>query len=145
MNAQKIIKISSKIFIGFSILSLMYVSLLSIYSPQATMDLVSTALPNTDAISSIRGIYGGAGLVITVTLIYLLLKDVRKGLIFLSLFWAAYAISRIITILVDGPLGDFGSQWLKIESTLSMLALVLLILYNKTNGYVKTNIPIHNL
>lgn len=131
MNAQKVIKISSQIYIGFSILSLAYVSLLSLYSPQATMDLVSTPLPNTDAISSIRGIYGGVGIVITVSLIYLLLKDIRKALLFLLLFWFAYAISRLITIKVDGALGDFGTQWLIIESFLGSIALILLLVSKK--------------
>lgn len=140
MNAQKIIKISSRIYIGFSILSLMYVSLLSMYSPQATMDLVSTQLTNSDAISSIRGIYGGVGLVITITLIYLLLTDLTKGLVFLSLFWGSYAVSRIITICVNGPLGSFGSQWLKIEMVLCILALVLLLFYKKTNGQLKSTV-----
>jgi len=129
---KKVIKISSQVYIGFSIFSLGYVSLLSMYSPQATMDLVATPLPNTDAISSIRGIYGGVGLVITLCLIYLLLNDIKKGLIFLSLFWGAYAVSRLITMGVDGPLGSFGSQWLVIESVFCILAFVLLLFYNKT-------------
>jgi hypothetical protein len=132
MNAPKIIKIMSKLYIGFSILSLAYVSLLSIYSPQATMNLVGTPLPNTDAISSIRGIYGGVGLVITFTLIYFLLNDIKKGLIFLMCFWSAYAFSRLITIWVDGPLGDFGSQWLVIESSFGILAMVLLLLLQRS-------------
>jgi len=129
MNAQKIIKTSSQVYIGFSILSLAYVSISSIWNPQATMDLVSTQLPNTDAISSIRGIYGGVGLLITFLLIYLLLNDIGKALFFLLLFWAAYSISRLITIWVDGPLGSFGFQWLIIESTFSILGFVLLLLY----------------
>jgi len=95
------------------------------------MDLVATQLSNTDAISSIRGIYGGVGLVICLSLVHLLLKDEKKALIFLSLFWLAYSISRLITILVDGPLGEFGSQWLVIESTLGILALVLLLFYRR--------------
>lgn len=86
MNAQKIIKISSRVYIGFSILSLAYVSISSIWNPQATMDLVSTQLPNTDAISSIRGIYGGVGLLITFLLIYLLLTDIGKALFFFCSF-----------------------------------------------------------
>ncbi|MBB6238984.1 putative membrane protein [Pedobacter sp. AK013] len=131
MNTQKIIKIGSQIYIGLSIFSIAYVSVLSVYSPQATMDLVATRLSNTDAISSIRGIYGGVGLVICFSLVYLLLNDVKKALIFLSLFWLAYSISRLITILVDGPLGEFGLQWLVIESTLGILALVLLLLYRR--------------
>ncbi|MGB0403952.1 MAG: DUF4345 domain-containing protein [Salibacteraceae bacterium] len=128
MNAKKTIQISSNLFIGFSILSLSYVSVLSIYNPQATMDLVSTTLANNDAISSIRGIYGGVGLVIITTLVYLLIADTKKGLLFLALFWGSYAASRIITIVADGPLGEFGSNWLIIESTFSILAFGLFFL-----------------
>lgn len=83
MKTTKIVTVCSRVYIGFSILSLGYVALLSLFSPQATMNLVATPLPNTDAISSIRGIYGGVGLVITVQLIYLLIKDMRKALVFL--------------------------------------------------------------
>ena len=132
MNAQKNVKISSQIYIGFSALSLGYVALLSLVSPQATMDLVATPLPNTDAMSSIRGIYGGVGFVITVQLIYLLIKNYYKGLLFLSLFWGAYAISRLITIFADGALGDFGTQWITIESTFCAIALVLLLIARKS-------------
>ena len=131
MNAQKTVKWSSRIFIGFSAFSLGYVALLSLFSPQSTMDLVETTLPNTDAMSSIRGIYGGVGLVITIQLIYLLIKDYYKGLLFLSLFWGAYAVSRLITIFVDGSLGDFGNQWIRIESTFSVIALILLAVSKK--------------
>jgi hypothetical protein len=42
---------------------------------------------------------------------------------FIALFWCMYALSRLMTISVEGPLGDFGSQWLVIESTLSLLSL----------------------
>ncbi len=131
MNAQKIVKISSKIFIGLSAFSVGYVAILSFYSPQATMDMVGTTLPNTDAISSVRGIYGGVGLVITVQLIYLLIKDYNKGLLFLSLFWGAYAIARLTTSLVDGPLGDFSKQWIVIETTFCIIATSLYLLDRK--------------
>lgn len=131
MHIQKTITVSSTIFIGLSIISIGYVSVLSLLNPQATMAMVNTSLNNTDAISSIRGIYGGVGMVITSCLIYLLLKDIKKGLTFLCLFWSAYAFSRIITLLIDGPLGDFGTQWLIIESAQGMLALTLLLLHKK--------------
>ena len=131
MNTQKTILISAKIFVGFSIFSVGYVSVLSLIDPQATMDLVNTQLNNTDAISSIRGIYGGVGMTITTFLIYLLFADLRKGLFFLSMFWGAYAISRMITIMTDGPLGDFGKQWLIIESTLFIIAVAILFLHKK--------------
>lgn len=133
MDAQKNIKISSKIYIGFSAFSLGYVAILSLISPQSTMKLVATTLPNTDAISSIRGIYGGVGLIITIQLIYLLIKDYKKGLLFLILFWGAYAISRLITMFVNGPLGTFGNQWMVIEFTFCILGVVLLFLNKKYN------------
>lgn len=131
MKTQNLVKVSGRAYTLISILSLAYVSFLSLYSPQATMDLVSTALPNTDALSSIRGIYGGVGLVICLSLVYLLITDLQKSLLFLAAFWFAYAISRLITIWVDGPLGDFGSQWLVIESIFCVLAAGLFILLKK--------------
>lgn len=131
MNAQKIAKISSQIFIGLSILSVGYVALLSLIHPRATMELVGVSLPNNDAISSIRGIYGGGGVVIVVTLLYLLLRDLQKGLIYLSMFWGAYALSRLITILVDEPLESFGSQWIVIETLFCLLGLALALLFRR--------------
>jgi len=131
MKQQKTTILLSKIYIIFSILSLAYVSLMSLINPQATMDLISTSLDNTDAISSIRGIYGGVGLVITVSLIYLLTTDPFKALIFLACFWYAYAMFRLITIWVDGPLGDFGSQWLVIESSMSLIAVAFIFYLRK--------------
>lgn len=52
--------------------------------------------------------------------------DRKAALGFIALFWGMYAISRIMTISMEGPLGAFGSQWLVIESTLSLAALGLL-------------------
>lgn len=95
------------------------------------MSMVGTNLPNTDAISSIRGIYGGVGLVISIQLIYLLFKNVSKGLLFLILFWGAYAISRLIIMIVDGPLGDFGTNWIVIESVFCLIAILLYYLGRK--------------
>ena len=94
--------------------------------PQAVMDLVNVKLTNNDAFSSIRGVYGGVGLTIFITFVYLGFRDQTKGLIFAAELWGLYAVSRIITIFSEGPLGDFGNQWLTIESILCVLALVLL-------------------
>tara|TARA_B100000780_G_C21105995_1_gene446614 strand:- start:502 stop:903 length:402 start_codon:yes stop_codon:yes gene_type:complete len=132
MEAQKKGQVISRIYIGFSILSLAYVSLLSLYSPQMTMDLVQTTLPNTDAMSSIRGIYGGVGMVIVATLVYLFMKDVRKGVQFLAVFWFAYLFSRLLTMWIDGPLGDFGKQWLVIESVMCLIAVTITYSLPKT-------------
>lgn len=131
MNKNKIINIVSAVFIIFSAFSLLMVSLMAMANPQSVMDLVQVQLPNTDAYSSIRGIYGGVGLVIITQLIYLLIKDRKKALAFLSLFWGAYAVSRLITIAAEGSLGAFGSQWLMIESVFCVLSVVLYTLYRK--------------
>lgn len=131
MNKTKIINIVSAVFILFSAFSLLMVSLMAMANPQSVMDLVQVQLPNTDAYSSIRGIYGGVGLVIITQLIYLLIKDRKKALAFLALFWGAYAVSRLITIAAEGSLGAFGSQWLMIESVFCVLSVVLYTLYRK--------------
>jgi hypothetical protein len=63
-----------------------------------------------------------------------LIKDYDGGLLFLSLFWGAYAISRLITIFVDGSLGTFGNQWIITETTFCVIAIGLLLAsknYNK--------------
>jgi hypothetical protein len=131
MQTSKVVKISSQIYIGFCVLSLLYVSLLSLYSPQATMNLVSTPLPNTDALSSIRGVYGEVGMVICMTLVFLIFSNVAQALGFLSAFWLFYAFSRLLTIWLDGPLGQFGSNWLMMESVLGLMALLLSVLMSK--------------
>lgn len=113
--------------------SLGYVSILSLISPQATMDLIGTPLPNNDALSSIRGVYG-VGVSIVLLLGYLFKNNVSKGLQFLGIFWALYAVSRIITILVDGPLGGFGNQWLTIEIVFSIISFVMFYFTSKTTS-----------
>lgn len=123
---MKTLKIVSRAFIVLSCLSLMYVSVLAFFSPQAVMALVNVTLPNNDAISSIRGIYGGVGMTIIIMLCYLAIADVKKGLIVLSMFWGFYAFSRVITIAAEGKLGAFGTQWLMIESLFCVIALTLL-------------------
>jgi uncharacterized membrane protein len=95
------------------------------------MDLVKVQLNNTDALSSIRGVYGGVGLTLVISLIYLMLKDVQKGLAFLCLLWGLYAVCRIITAFADGALGAFGSQWLVIESSFFCVAAILFMLRKK--------------
>lgn len=128
MKSNRIINVSSVVLILFSALSLLYVSVLAIMNPQAVMDLVQVTLPNNDAYSSIRGVYGGVGLTIVISLIYLAFKDAEKGLVFLVMLWGFYALSRLLTMVAEGALGSFGKQWLTIESVLCLLALVLLTL-----------------
>ena len=124
--------LAAKGFILLSALSLLSVSLMAFASPQAVMDLVQVKLGNTDAYSSIRGVYGGVGMTLVISLIYLMLKDVRKGLAFLMLLWGFYALSRILTIFTEGSLGAFGTQWLVIESVFFLIAATLFMATWKT-------------
>ena len=130
MKTQKTLRLASYGFILLLALSLLSVSLMAFFNPQDVMDLVAVQLNNTDAFSSIRGVYGGVGLTLFISLIYLLRQDFQKGLAFLSLLWGFYALSRIITIFTEGALGAFGTQWLLIEAVFFSIAL-LLYLMNK--------------
>ncbi|WP_162054644.1 DUF4345 domain-containing protein [Pontibacter pamirensis] len=132
MKVQQIIPIASKGFILLSALSLLSVSVMAFADPQSVMDLVNVQLGNNDAVSSIRGVYGGVGFTLFISLIYLMLRDTRKGLAFLCLLWGFYALSRTITIFSEGALGDFGNQWLITESALFVVAVVLVVASKKT-------------
>lgn len=121
----KAILFTSRGFIIFSALSVLSVSLIAFHDPQAVMNLVQVKLTNTDAYSSIRGIYGGAGLTIGISMLYLIKKNMSLALLFLSMLWGFYALSRIITIFTEGRLGTFGTQWLLIESILFIIGCLL--------------------
>lgn len=132
MKKASLITILSKGFILLSACSLLSVSIMAFTSPQAVMDLVGVSLPNNDAASSIRGVYGGVGLTLVLTLLYTFRKNVQEGLALLSLLWGLYALSRIITIFNEGTLGDFGTRWLTIESIFFVIALTLFLLGKRT-------------
>lgn len=131
MKTLQLYSIIARGFIFISVLSLAYVALLALINPQSVMDLVGVTLPNNDAISSIRGIYGGVGISICIALVYVGIYHVREGLAFLSIFWGSYTVSRLITSFVDGALGEFGSTWVVIEGFFCLLGIVLLVLNRK--------------
>lgn len=120
----------TRVYLCFSMVSLLSVSIMALFDPQSVMDLVGINLNNNDAISSIRGIYGGVGITICLTIFYLLIRHPEKGAGFLSVFWGAYAFSRLITLISDGPLGDFGNKWLVIETVMALVGLGLWLALN---------------
>ncbi|MEB2787344.1 DUF4345 domain-containing protein [Algoriphagus persicinus] len=122
----------TRIYLSFSMLSLLSVSIMALFDPQSVMDLVGINLNNNDAISSIRGVYGGVGITICLSIFYLLIRHPEKGAGFLSIFWGAYAFSRLITLVSDGPLGDFGNQWLLIETFMALVGLGLWLALSST-------------
>lgn len=134
MQTQTIFKRIAQGFILISALALLSVSLMAFSNPQSVMGLVQVKLTNTDAFSSIRGVYGGVGFTLFISLLYLMVQDVKKGLLFLSLLWGFYALSRIITFFVEGPPGAFGRQWLIIETLFFIIALALLWITRKATA-----------
>ena len=125
MKKQKTILVLARIFMGLSALSMLSVSMMAFGNPQKVMDLVRVELNNTDAFSSIRGVYGGVGLTLFIAIVYMAVKDVKRGLQFLSMLWGFYALSRVLTILIEGSLGAFGTQWLMTESVFFVIAMSL--------------------
>jgi hypothetical protein len=125
MAAKKILNVLSVCLIGLCASGILMVSIMAFINPQSVMNLVGVTLPNTDAYSSIRGVYGGAGLTICIILFYLAVKNSRQGLLCMALLCSLYALSRLITIFAEGNLGEFGQQWLIIESVMAMLALLV--------------------
>ena len=136
MKSQKIISLLSKGFVLLSAFSVLSVSIMAFQNPQAVMDLVSVKLNNTDAYSSIRGVYGGVGVTIFIALLYTMRKNIVESLGLLVVLWGLYAISRIMTIFTEGRLGEFGNQWLMIEILFCSIA-VLLLLINKKEAKIK--------
>jgi len=126
MKKQSMVRWYSMAFILFSALSIGSVSFMALADPQAVMQLVQVKLGNTDAYSSIRGVYGGVGMALVVMLLYCAFRDRRNGLRFLVLLWGGYVLSRLITMKVEGALGAFGTQWLWIEASLFVVGLSLL-------------------
>jgi hypothetical protein len=126
MKNNRPLEISTWALIGISALGVFSVSAMAFLDPQGVMDLVQVKLENNDAYSSIRGVYGGVGFSLLAVLGYLTWRDRTAAVAFIAMFWGMYALSRMMTIGMEGALGDFGSQWLAIESTLTIFALVIL-------------------
>jgi hypothetical protein len=100
-------------------------------NPQAVMDLVGVKLTNTDAYSSIRGVYGGVGLTIFISLIYLFKTNKLEAIGLLCILWGLYAFSRVMTVVIEGALGSFGKQWLVIELFFFTIGISTYWLYKK--------------
>jgi hypothetical protein len=108
-------------------------------NPQSVMDLVAVKLHNTDAYSSIRGVYGGVGLTLFITLLYTMRKNLLESLGLLSILWGLYALSRVATILKEGSLGAFGNQWLAIETSFFLISIPLYLLNKTVAHYTRHN------
>ncbi len=127
MDKNKIIQILSFGILALSVLSITMVAFMAFGNPKSVMALVHVQIDNTDAYSSVRGVYGGVGLTIAIAMVYGMLKNLKLTMGFTALLWGMYAISRILTAMIDGPLGAFGTQWVYTESFLCIVCLILWI------------------
>ncbi|HEX4957435.1 MAG TPA: DUF4345 domain-containing protein [Lacibacter sp.] len=132
MNKFPLIRFISVLIVSITAAAILMVSIQAFISPQSVMNFVDVQLNNADATSSIRGVYGGIGLLIFGQLIYFVFKNITHALLLVALFGGLYAISRTITLFTDGPLGSFGTQWLITETLLCFIALVLLFIRKRT-------------
>lgn len=118
-----------------SALGVLSVSLSALFDPKGVMALVHTPLDNTDAYSSVRGVFGGVGITLAAIMVWVFRRDRTATVGFIALFWGNYALCRALTIAVDGPLGDFGNRWIGIESALAVCALVVYALRRRANMF----------
>lgn len=140
------IRTASKSFIVLSLLSILSVSIMALFDPQMVMNLVQVNLPNNDAYSSIRGVYGGVGLTLCVALVYTMQKNLLESLGLLGILWGSYAASRIITLFNEGQLGAFGNQWMKIELVFFLMAVILFLLNKRSRPLLQQNLkPVRKL
>lgn len=116
MKTRQTVKLFLQAFILFSILNLLTWSVIPFMSLQAIRNLVTIRLPDTTALSSIRGVYGGMGLTLFISLLYLQFTNLRHSLAILCLLSGVVALSPIIITFSEGTLGAFSSQWLLTES-----------------------------
>lgn len=135
MNGKKVLRYLTVVLIGLTASGILMVSLMAFANPQSVMDLVQVKLANNDAYSSIRGVYGGAGMTLVIALIYLAFRDQMLGLLLVFLLCGFYALSRVTTIALEGQLGAFGQQWLIIESALCLLAILVFRLRHQAERY----------
>jgi hypothetical protein len=136
---KKFIEFASSAVIILSCSSFFMVGAMAYVDPQKVMDLVQVNLGNNDALSSIRGVYGGVGCSLAFLLLFLLRFNKNMALGFLSMIWGSYALSRIITIFADGPLGSFGTQWMFTEVFLFMASLFLFLVRKRFFGHERNN------
>lgn len=131
MENNKFLEVATWIIVAISALGTLSVSLMALFDPKGVMALVHTPLENTDAYSSIRGVFGGVGITLALVMVWVFRRDRTAAVGFIALFWGNYALCRALTIAMDGPLGDFGNQWIGIEATLAFAALVLFALRSR--------------
>lgn len=132
MKSNKFLNMATWAVVAISAMGTLSVSIMALFDPRAVMAMVNTPLDNTDALSSVRGVFGGVGITLAAIMVWVFRRDRTTAMGFIALFWGNYALCRALTIAMDGPLGAFGSQWIMIEATLAGCAALVYVLRRRS-------------
>jgi hypothetical protein len=128
-------KTLNKVITGFLIfvgLAFINVAVQAIANPQAVFDNVNVTLGNVSALNSVRANYGFVNLFLGLFMVYGAFKMKREALLITSLFCWGFVVGRVYSIAIEGAPNAFVSQWLVTELILGILAVILLVLINKS-------------
>ncbi len=122
-----------KIFLTLVGLAFLSIAIQALFTPQLVMDNVDIQLTNISAKSSTMGFYGGVNLLLGLYIIYAGFKNQSMGLILAALYGGGFVIGRLLSLIMDGMPNSFVLTWLGVESTLTLIALLLYFNLNKKN------------
>ncbi|HPH86910.1 MAG TPA: DUF4345 domain-containing protein [Chitinophagales bacterium] len=129
---QKTNKISL-VFLVIVGLAFLSIAIPAFINPQSIMDNVQVTLGNTSALNSVRAMYGGVNLFFGLYILYAAFKKQETGLILVFLYCAGFMVGRIYSLFAEGNPSQFIITWLCIESTLTILSILLLRKLQKKN------------
>lgn len=121
-NTNKI-NIAFLLLVGAAFLS---IAIPAFINPQSIMDNVQVTLGNASALNSVRAMYGGVNLFFGFYLLYAAFKKQETGLLLVFLYGGGFVVGRIYSLFAEGNPSPFIIQWLCIESTLTILSILLL-------------------
>jgi hypothetical protein len=87
MKTSKFLEFATWTIVAISALGTLSVSLTALLDPAGVMALVHTPLDNTDAFSSIRGVFGGVGITLAAAMVWIFRRDRTAAMGFLAMFW----------------------------------------------------------
>jgi hypothetical protein len=123
---MKIIKLSTRIFLGLMALAFCKVGIEALVNPVPVLANVQIELLNTNALSSMRAVYGGMHFVFGLFCLYGIFKNPASALGLIVLYTAGFVLGRLTGIIVDGTPDEFVTSWLATETVSLLIAGFLL-------------------
>ena len=138
MKTVKIITFTSRIFILIAALYMLSIGILAIFSPLSIIDFVHINMLKHGSFFAISGVYGAGSLLIFILLMYFMASNPDNGLLTLLIYCGIYASIRVMTLFLEGVIGEKESQWLILEFFLFLVSLGLFsaLEISKTTEYI---------